>query len=556
VIGILLQVVEWVKNYDDQVLLRFSCSDWSLKGTEVCYDFLQMRAGNRSAMKRNAWRIALILCGLTGGISVLYAMNYGVGVSPDSTGYIGVAREWLSRLGFLFNGGPGADFPPLYSTLLALGSLVTRADPLETARWMNALVFTINIVGVGLILRASLPGSTWIPLLGAGFMLTSLDMIKIHTMAWSESSFLALTLLGVYLLAACVERPSGRRLVFASGVVALGWLDRYAGVVLVLTGITALFLWSHREIKHRIRVTLVFAVTASLPMLIWTLLNPSVRKLALHTFPAEWIVSGLQTIAGWVVPEEIVMEPLARGLIALAAFSFVFVMIYERFRYPVGANRINAEDTRIVRLLPLFMLYYGMVLFVTRLFLDAAIPLDARLLSPIFMVVLIGVLYLAGWLVHSNVDRFPSSRIALCGFALVVGGFYFISSWRIVESIHEEGRGFTSRDWQQSEIMREVRALPPGTLIYSNGDDAIYILAAVPAARVPDRVNGYTLLPNPDYAVESAQARKQMLKDGVLVYFDRLKLRWFLPTEDDLVTEWNLQPVVHKADGTIYKLAP
>ena len=157
-IEILLHVVEWVKNYDNWVLLRFSCSDWSLTGIEVCYNFRQMEAGNRSAVKRNAWRIALILCGLTGGISVLYAMNYGVGVSADSTGYIGVAREWLSRLGFSFYGGPGADFPPLYSALLALGSLITREDPLETARWMNALVFTINIVGVGLILRRLCPG--------------------------------------------------------------------------------------------------------------------------------------------------------------------------------------------------------------------------------------------------------------------------------------------------------------------------------------------------------------------------------------------------------------
>ena len=124
-----------------------------------------------------------------------------------------------------------------------------------------------------------------------------------------------------------------------------------------------------------------------------------------------------------------------------------------------GAKRSMLRTQGSERLLPFVMLYYGMVLFVTRLFLDAAIPLDARLLSPIFMVVLIGVLYLAGWLVDSNVDRFPSSRIALCGLALVMGGFYFISSWRIVESIHAEEEAFKP-EWRQSEIMREVRRCP------------------------------------------------------------------------------------------------
>jgi len=88
-----------------------------------------------------AWAKSLALAAIlsvVGGASVLTATRWGIGASPDSVVYVGVARNLLEGRGLTVPfGGAGeallTQFPPLYpATLAGLGLL--GVDPLVAAR--------------------------------------------------------------------------------------------------------------------------------------------------------------------------------------------------------------------------------------------------------------------------------------------------------------------------------------------------------------------------------------------------------------------------------------
>lgn len=505
-----------------------------------------------------AWWIVFIVCALAGAMLVLYATERGVGVSPDSTAYINAARGWLIRFGIpLVPGNTSHWIPPGYSTLLAAdGYLMLGADPFVVARWLDALLFALNIVCVGLILRMALPFSVWIPLLGMGLMLTSVDMLAIHTMAWSEPPFLFLSLLGLSVLVIYLERPRARWLVLASAFAAASLLMRYAGLALVATGLVAILLGKGRTGRQRIQAASVFACLALAPLAVWSLRHPLDRGLVLHLMPSEWFFTALPVVTHWFLPAEIPLPPIGIVLIAIALVCpGLFVLLAKRHkiaRLTIAGELTASQGPMLARILVLYVLFYSLVILTSRLVVDAVVSPDARILAPIYPIVLIGLLYAAQrWM--SSGAHIKSVKIALGGIAVLWGVLYWMAAMTWVERSHRDGQWYSSLGWQQSEIMRQVKALPRTTSIYSNGNEAITFLTSRPAARLPDKVSADTQLANPEYAADMEHIGKRLMGETVIVYLSGFEERWFLPSEPELVKRWNLVPIVRESDGTIYR---
>ena len=47
--------------------------------------------------------------------------------------------------------------------------------------------------------------------------------------------------------------------------------------------------------------------------------------------------------------------------------------------------------------------------------------------------------------------------------------------------------------------------------------------------------------------------RELETKNGVLVYFNTISWRWYLPSEEELKTKLDLRLVVREQDGSIYR---
>ena len=100
----------------------------------------------RTAVLGQLNNAAAVTLGVLGSLLILLATSrYGVGLSPDSASYIAAARSLLAGRGYLdYNGDPMVLFPPLYPTLIALGSLIWP-DPIFVARYVNAASFGLIV---------------------------------------------------------------------------------------------------------------------------------------------------------------------------------------------------------------------------------------------------------------------------------------------------------------------------------------------------------------------------------------------------------------------------
>jgi hypothetical protein len=128
----------------------------------------------------------------------------------------------------------------------------------------------------------------------------------------------------------------------------------------------------------------------------------------------------------------------------------------------------------------------------------------------------------------------------------------------MVQSLYAgENKGYASEYWTQSRLIQQIRGLPEGIPIYSNGQDVIYLLTDRPARGIPKMYSPNTVRAN-DRFDEEIQDMQDVLKEknGVLViFFELQEQRRYLPAEYDLneilplkrVTRWN-------KEGTLYRI--
>ena len=510
----------------------------------------------------------LVALALSGVIILLFATRWGAGISPDSTVYIGTARNLLSGRGLSvpFGGdqaGPMTHYPPLFPTLLAVIGIFGM-DPLNGARWLNAFLFGSNILLVGLVINRCTRGSIWISLFGSFLMLTSFDILSIHSMAWTEPAFIFFGLLGLFLLGSYIENPRPLLLFASSSMVALAFLARYPGVTFVATGIIGISFLSQRTYYRRVADSSIFAAISSLPMALWIIRSLYVagsatnRKIVFHPITFDHVKSALFTFSSWSLPYR--FSGVAAGIFWLAAvvgLSVFSILLLQRKSRLNGSDFVRHDIAKLPCLLVTFIVIYCVFLIVSISFLDALTPLDNRILSPVYVSGLVSILYIVHKLLRS-IRGIRSLKIVSIVLCIVFAGSHISIGLRRsagwVTDAHVNGRGYASKVWQHSEIMEQIGAFPSEIPIFTNGHDAIYILTGRQVSCIPRKVYPGTRQINDDYSFDLARMRDQLEDgDGVLVYFNTIK-RLYLPSEDELKDELPLCLLTKGADGSIYAL--
>jgi hypothetical protein len=513
-------------------------------------------------IESRTWRLFVILTslGILGGLVLAFSLRWGAGLSPDSILYIAAARNLLAGRGFSssFDSeqfSPLTHYPPLYPALLA-GVGQFGIDPVDGARWLNAVLFAANIALAGSLVYLSVR-SFWPVVVAALLFMTAHPITQIHSMAWSEPLFLTFELLEIIFLAAYLERPRFAALVSASLVAALAFLSRYGGATVVATGAIAILLLNRIGWKRRLADTLVFASLSCLPIAVWMIRNylmtgsTTNRVLSFHPQPLSTVSDVLTSVSGWFLPlaESGPLRLIAALLIVIPSICIYFIA-RARFLNPTEASyRVTDVDS----LLTLFSACYGILLFFSLSFFDAGIPIDSRILSPFYPALL--VLGVAGW------ARFPVQKtrqfsIRFAGVAL--GTIVFLSqsagAWSWLNFSYLNGVGFASREWRESPLVNRVRNMDGSVPVYSNAAEVVYLFAVLPAVLLPAKVNPQTRLPNGGYRTDLAVLHKELRRrHGVLVYFSNVRWRWYLATEAELVRDLGLRLVARERDGAIYK---
>jgi len=145
-------------------------------------------------LEKNSYELSA-LSGLAalGGVGLVAATPWGLGLSPDSVVYIGAARSLAQGNGLSLPTdaaamAPLVHYPPLYPALLALASF-SGLDVIAAAKWLNVFLFCANIFLAGVIgYRVS--GLLPFAILTAGLVATAFPMALAHSMVWSEPLFI------------------------------------------------------------------------------------------------------------------------------------------------------------------------------------------------------------------------------------------------------------------------------------------------------------------------------------------------------------------------------
>ncbi|NPV86544.1 MAG: hypothetical protein HPY45_11110 [Anaerolineae bacterium] len=516
------------------------------------------------ADKRIVW-LGLFLLAVAGVVLMIYITPNGMGLVNDSVGYIGGARNILAGNGYSRLTGdhsvvPVTNYPPMFSIVLAaLG--VFGLDAIPASWWLNILLFGVNVLLTGWVVyrmtSAALFG--WLAALIFG---VSAPIFQTHSFAMTEPLYLFLSYVLLLLLIAYLHKPIWIWLVLAGVVAGMAFLTRYVAVSLyVLVGVALLA--GRSGWRERLFSILIFLVGALPLPIAWLMRNMAVsenvanRQFGFHPIPTDKLTEGLLNFWGWLLPERAGLVerllPLWSVVLALVLLAFLGFVVWGAMR---GWRGALLSDRRFffVWIFALLAASYTAVLWLSLTFVDASPILEHRILSPLYVAAI--VLMLAGfdWL-------WRRKAVAARVVVVVLAVFLLLSlsedSLDVARDLHQDGQGFASRVWRESEVIRAVRSLPEQGLLVSNKATAIYILTGIPSFILPSPLNPATGQPRQGYREDVARIR-QLVREGkgFLVVFDYEQLKeeeegksWMADVASDL-------PVYGRyADGVIFGLS-
>ncbi len=467
---------------------------------------------------------------------LLYSTPEGLGLSDDSIGYIAGARSILSGQGYreawLASNGPVTHFPPGFSSILALIGL-SGLDPLRGARFLNALLFGANAFLLGIIgwrMTQSQAAGVILALLFA----VNASLFNAHAVAMSEplyiffslAAFLTFSYSGVEQLDVSPNGKSGSKLpdsrvwLIATGIfTAFAYLTRYAGLALLATFLVTLILLQDTLRKKLASVGIFLAST--LPFLIgWGIRNKVVadnatnRTWVYHPLSAENIETGIYNISEFLIP----VENWRRALIKIPNFFFILIaiitlvllvwVVYKGLRKFLQPS---AEQPEILSFTNgLYIFGYLASIFSSMMLFDASTKFKLRILSPVYVALLILLVLLGHWAWQKR-SALLRGIITLAAIVILALSAYDTSAF--VTKLHKGGQGYASFKWYDSEAMDFLSQLPADTRIYTNQPGPVYLYTDRPSYVLPDLVDAVTGLPRERYA-EGVQALQEDVLSG------------------------------------------
>lgn len=509
---------------------------------------------------------ALGLLAISGILLVLVSTRHGVGVSPDSVGYIGAARNLLAGRGLVSPAvvieqqAPLALQPPLFPLLLSILGL-SGLEPAVGARWLNAVLMGANAAMIGVLIYKNTQGASLAALLGMTLFVTSTDILGIHTMAWTEPLFIFFSLVTLSLVASLIERANGTTIA-AGATASLAFLTRYPGAALVITGMLALISpWRRPHLGARLRRSMVFAVTAGLPLAVWAIRtfrlvgSPVGRETVLRPISTGHVLSILATYTNWFVPSRLPgLPPAVTKILGSAALAGAFLCAVLLVRRGM-ASRPDGPGTG-PGALPRLLLIFAAVYVALLLGSAAALAdfwfasLGGRHQTPVFAAALIALVCLGHRAMRAGSPVFRT-MVVVVGIAL--GASYVARAAVWIPRVSSDGQGYASRSWRDSSIIGRVKLLPPDLPIYSNAPDAVYFLTGRPTWPLPAKFVLARGRANTGYAIEIARLAEVFGdRDAALIYFQDITWRWYLPTEEELAKALPVHMVLTADNATLY----
>jgi 4-amino-4-deoxy-L-arabinose transferase-like glycosyltransferase len=472
--------------------------------------------------------IALGLIAVSAVGVLLYSTPEGLGLSDDSIAYIAGARSILAGNGYreawLASNQPVTHFPPGFSFLLTLTGL-SGLDPLRGARFLNSILFGANAFLLG-ILGWRMTKSQIAGVVLALLFSVNASLFNAHTVAMSEPLFIFFSLAAFFTFSEYFKVEKNIWLIVTACFVAFAYLTRYAGLALLATFLVALILL-HDTWKKRITSVAIY-MASTIPFLLgWSIRNRLVadnatnRTLVYHPLTAENIETAIYNFSEFFIPVETWRRALIKvpnffgvllSIIALTLLVWVVYKGLKKFLYPATEQPEILSFTN-----GLYIFGYLASVISSMMLFDASTRFKLRILSPVYVALLILLVFLGNWFWQKRTILWRGLVIIA---ALLILALSLYDTASVVTKLHKSGQGYASFQWYDSQAMDFLSQLPEGTRIYTNQPGPVYLYTNRPSYVLPDLVDAVTGLPREGYEAGVSALQKDVLSgNAVLALF-------------------------------------
>jgi len=493
----------------------------------------------------------LALLGIVAAGIAHWSMSSDIGVAADSMIYLSAADrlvegKGLTPIGYHFSpdipsGQSLFVFPPAYPLLLAATSLLTT-DTLTAAKYLHSFLFAANVFLLGLIVFIS-SRSIWPALCAVGLFLTSFPVLSIYTTALSEPLFmffLLSTLLGMVFY---IRRGQLWMLVVCGCLAAGAVMTRYVGVIILLPLVLTVFFQS-RPLRERVKRGVLVGGVVLLPLLVWVIRNRLIagsstgRSFAFHFFGLVKARTFVDSLMLLITPHGL-PDLVKLLLLTLGAVAVVYSL------WMGGHDRyVRFFSAVMVGTYVIFIVVYNSLAY-------PLVDFGPRVALPVYVFGMILFFSLVDWESAMGKRRTLFWCVILASIVLFIFNLRPAIYW--VSYRQREGEGLTSRAWKDSETVKFLKSLPSQTIIYSNAADACYLFTKREVLRLPAKYDSTGGRDNADFGAQMEVLKNDLDKNhALIIYFDRLTWRWYLPSRNELEEKYKLPVVTRLADGVVF----
>jgi hypothetical protein len=481
--------------------------------------------------------------------------NLGAGLSPDSVGYIGTARNLKIGAGFTsYDGSPLISQPPLYPIFLATFSGIFNVDPLQIPNVLNALIFGLIIFSSGWLFFKYFSSSPIFAIFGTLNILVSIPLFLISIMAWSEPLFTLFFVLSILFATLYIEKQKIFFLLVFSLFAALSSTTRYIGFSLIVWGFLVIFTFCRESFRKKILNVGIFLFSSTFPIGIWLSRNYflSSTLFGARAPSAYSVYQNLDFVrielSNWYFPT------IFLGVIPTLIFIGISLVIITVI---TSREKSNCEQFPIHKIYPIGLL---VIIYITFLIISSSTiaydQIDFRLLSPLFIPITLILMTIIQGFFDKLQKRIPKNITKIILFLLlaVLVLHPIQTTFYNAENFYINGIGYSNKEWLQSKTIQYIRIhqnFVLGCDVYSNGNDAIYILTNQNTKTSPAKTKY-----NSSAVIEDISALKGSwpeTNNACLVWFNKIN-RPHLFTIDELQTVANMKLIDHFDDGEIYSI--
>ena len=509
---------------------------------------------NRFVNIFTSWRFVILVLVILAGTSMIIvwvSTPWGVRVSHDSLFYLSAAKN-ISQLQGVYWTGSGGElkplnhFPPFYSLSVAL-LLWLGLSAATAARSLAMILAGMNTFLLGIILHryTQSVAATFIGVLTIFFVPV---VFGLHLQAMSEPLFIMFMLLALSIGAEYLRNQQKKYIVAAAVLASMAGLTRWIGTSVLISLITVIFFIGHGSYRSRLKSTLRVGLIGFLPILGWMFRNWSLtgsltnRTFIVHPIDLDTIRTLLDVVFRWLTT--IYLSHWVQGFLLICFFlgSF-FYLTWRRVRVKDRRGSLFAANLFLV-----FPLFYLLQLIISISFFDASTRIDERILSPFFVSMMVSVILL----IFSVGNRWMQLMLITGFISLLVLG-PLPDQWKetqaMISSIRQNGAGFTTKYWRNSEVVDWIQTQEDDATIITNRAMVVNFLTGYPAIQIPERWDPVKDKIREDYQIEIDQMSANLKKpNAYLVLFEYQDLTAF---ENEAWTE-SLSIIYKGPEGVIY----